>query len=156
MAGVSLEWDDLDEDALKVLAVKASTFLVPGDIVVLKGEVGAGKTTFVRAAAHALGVRETVTSPTYQFARSYEGSIDGCAVRVNHLDLYRLEELDARDALDFDQYLDAGSVTFVEWADPALGLLREPSIVEIFHRSPTTRRVRLWGPVAVRLSSTTC
>ena len=57
MAGASLEWDDLDEDAFKALAVKASTFLVPGDIVVLEGEVGAGKTTFVRAAAHTLDVR---------------------------------------------------------------------------------------------------
>jgi tRNA threonylcarbamoyladenosine biosynthesis protein TsaE len=156
VAGISLEWDDLDEDAFKALAVRASTFLLPGDIVVLKGEVGAGKTTFVRVAAYALDVREAVTSPTYQFARSYEGSIDGRPVRVNHLDLYRLEELNARDTLDFDEYLDAGSVTFVEWADPALGLLQEPSLVEMFHRSPTTRRMRLSGPVAARLSSTTC
>jgi tRNA threonylcarbamoyladenosine biosynthesis protein TsaE len=156
MAGVSLEWDDLDEDTFKALALKASTFLVPGDIVVLKGEVGTGKTTFVRAAAHALDVRETVTSPTYQFARSYEGSMDGRAVMMNHLDLYRLKGLDARDALDFDEYLDEGSVTFVEWADPALGLLQESSVVEIFYRSPTIRRVRLSGPIASRLSSTTC
>jgi tRNA threonylcarbamoyladenosine biosynthesis protein TsaE len=156
MAGASLERDDLDEDTFKALAVKVAPFLVPGDIVVLKGEVGAGKTTFVRAVAHALDVRETVTSPTYQFARSYEGSMDGRVVKVNHLDLYRLEELDARDALDFDEYLDAGSVTFVEWADPALGLLQEPSVVEIFHRSPTTRRVWLSGPIAARLSATTC
>ena len=156
MAGASLEWDDLDEGAFKAVAEKASTFLVPGDIVVLEGEVGAGKTTFVRAAAHTLDVREMVTSPTYQFARSYVGSMDGRAVRVNHLDLYRLEGLDARDALDFDEYLDADSITFIEWADPALGLLQEPSVVEIFPRSPTIRRVRLSGPIAARLSSATC
>ncbi|HZY57421.1 MAG TPA: tRNA (adenosine(37)-N6)-threonylcarbamoyltransferase complex ATPase subunit type 1 TsaE [Rubrobacteraceae bacterium] len=153
MAGASLEWDDLDEGALKVLAARAADFLVPGDVVVLKGEVGTGKTTFVRAAARALDVREVMTSPTYQFARSYEGSVNGRAVRVNHLDLYRLEELDVRDALDLDEYLDAGSVTFVEWADPALGLLEEPSVVEIFHQSPTTRRLRFSGPLATRLSS---
>lgn len=153
MAGASLEWDDLDEGALKVLAARVADFLVPGDVVVLKGEVGTGKTTFVRAAARALDVREVMTSPTYQFARSYEGSVNGRAVRVNHLDLYRLEELDVRDALDLDEYLDAGSVTFVEWADPALGLLEEPSVVEIFHRSPTTRRLRFSGPLATRLSS---
>ncbi|MDQ3966399.1 MAG: tRNA (adenosine(37)-N6)-threonylcarbamoyltransferase complex ATPase subunit type 1 TsaE [Actinomycetota bacterium] len=153
MAGTSLEWDDLDEGALKVLAARAADCLVPGDVVVLKGEVGTGKTTFVRAAARALDVREAMTSPTYQFARSYEGSVNGRAVRVNHLDLYRLEELDVRDALDLDEYLDAGSVTFVEWADPALGLLEEPSVVEIFHRSPTTRRLRFSGPLATRLSS---
>ncbi len=153
MVGASFEWDDLDEGALKVLAARAADCLVPGDVVVLKGEVGTGKTTFVRAAARALDIREAMTSPTYQFARSYEGSVSGRAVRVNHLDLYRLEELDVRDALDLDEYLDAGSVTFIEWADPALGLLEEPSVVEIFHRSPTTRRLRFSGPLAARLSS---
>ena len=153
MLDTSLEWDNLDEDALEGLAAKVARFLAPGDVVVLKGEVGTGKTTFVRAAARALGVRETVTSPTYQFARGYEGSVSGRAVAVNHLDLYRLEGLDARDALDLDEYLAADSVTFVEWAGPALGLLAEPSVVEIFHRSPATRRVRVSGPLAARLSS---
>ncbi len=150
---ISLEWDELDEDALRGLAVEAAGCLVPGDVVVLKGEVGTGKTTFVRAAARALGVWETVTSPTYQFARGYEGFAGGRAVAVNHLDLYRLDGLDVRDALDLDEYLAAGSVTFMEWANPALHLLEEPSVVEIFHRSPTTRRVRLSGPVAERLST---
>jgi tRNA threonylcarbamoyladenosine biosynthesis protein TsaE len=75
---------------------------------------------------------------------------------VNHLDLYRLEGLDVRDALDLDEYLQPNSVTFVEWADPALGLLEEPSLVEISHRSPTTRRMRISGPLATRLSPKTC
>jgi tRNA threonylcarbamoyladenosine biosynthesis protein TsaE len=149
----SLEWDDLDEDTLKRLAAKVAASLVPGDVVVLKGEVGTGKTTFVRAAARSLGVREAVTSPSYQFARGYEGFAGGQTVAVNHLDLYRLEALNPHDALDLDEHLDADSVTFVEWADPVLGLLEDPSIVEIFHRSPTTRRVRLSGPIVMRLTS---
>ena len=150
------EWDDLDEDELVMVAARVAGHLVPGDIVVLRGEVGAGKTTFVRAAASSLGVREAVTSPTYQFARGYEGAAGGRAVWVNHLDLYRLEGLDVRDALDLDEYLQPNSVTFVEWADPALGLLEEPSLVEISHRSPTTRRMRISGPLATRLSPKTC
>ena len=154
LTGTSLEWDDLDEGALAALAATAAGFLAPGDVVVLRGEVGAGKTTFVRAAAGALDVREAITSPTYQFARVYSGYVNGRAVVVNHLDLYRLEGLDARDALELDEYLDSDSVTFVEWAGPALGLLTGPSVVEIFHRSPTTRRARLSGPVARRLSKT--
>ena len=148
--------DDLDEDELVTLATRAAGHLLPGDVVVLRGEVGAGKTTFVRAAARALGVREAVTSPTYQFARGYKGSIGGRAVWVNHLDLYRLEGLDVRDALDLDEYLQPDSVTFIEWADPALGLLEDPSVVELSHRSPETRRVWISGPLAARLSPKTC
>ena len=152
---LTLDWDYLDEDALEALAARTAGFLVPGDVVVLAGEVGAGKTSFVRAAARAMGVQETVTSPTYQFARGYEGFVAGRAVAVNHLDLYRLEGfLDTRDALDLDEYLGADSVTFIEWAEPALGLLGEPSVVKIFHRSPTTRRVGLSGAIAARLSAT--
>ena len=152
----TIEWHNLDEDNLVALAARVADSLVFGDIVVLRGEVGAGKTTFVRAAARSLGVQERVTSPTYQFARGYEGSVEGRVVWVNHLDLYRLEGLDARDALDFDEYLQPGSVTFVEWADPALDILEEPSVVEISHRSPETRRVRISGPLVARLSPTTC
>ncbi|MDP8899665.1 MAG: tRNA (adenosine(37)-N6)-threonylcarbamoyltransferase complex ATPase subunit type 1 TsaE [Actinomycetota bacterium] len=150
------DWDDLDEDDLVALAARAAGYLLPGDVVVLRGEVGAGKTTFVRAAARALGVREAVTSPTYQFARGYEGSVGGGAVWVNHLDLYRLEGLDVRDALELDEYLQPDSIAFIEWADPALGLLKDPSVVELSHRSPETRRVRISGPLAARLSPTKC
>ena len=152
MQQTPLEWDDLTQDDLEALAARVAGALVPGDIVVLNGEVGAGKTTFTRAAAGALGVQEKVTSPTYQFARSYEGEANGRPILVNHLDLYRLEGLDVRDALELDDYLLPGSVTFMEWAEPALDLLQEPGVVEILHRSPTTRRVRLSGPLAARLS----
>jgi tRNA threonylcarbamoyladenosine biosynthesis protein TsaE len=150
------DWDDLDEDALVALAARAAEYLLPGEVVVFRGEVGAGKTTFVRAAARALGVREAVTSPTYQFARGYEGSAGGSAIWVNHLDLYRLEGLDVRDALELDEYLQPDSITFIEWADPALGLLKDPSVVELSHRSPETRRVRILGPLATRFSPTKC
>jgi len=136
---------------LDALAVRVAGVLRPGDVVVLRGEVGSGKTTFVRAAARALGVRETVTSPTYQFARGYEGTADGREITLNHLDLYRLEELDARDALDLDEYLEPIAITFIEWADPALELLERPSVVELSHQTPATRRVRLTGPIAARL-----
>ena len=147
-----LEWRDVDEDALADIAERISAVLVPGDVVVLRGEVGAGKTTFVRAAARSLGVRERVTSPTYQFARGYEGQANGRNLRVNHLDLYRLEGVEEQDALELDEYLDSDAVTFVEWAEPALGLLEEPpTVVELAHATPTTRRVRVLGPAASRL-----
>jgi tRNA threonylcarbamoyladenosine biosynthesis protein TsaE len=143
----------LDEAALEALASKAARTLGPGDVVVLTGEVGTGKTTFVRAAALALGVTGRVTSPTYQLARGYEGLLDGRRVVVNHLDLYRLEGIEDRDVLELDDYLEPEAVTFIEWADPALGAIENPSVVHISHETPTTRGVSLEGPIKERLSS---
>ncbi len=147
-----MELEGLDEAALERLAAKVAEALAPGDVVVLSGEVGSGKTTFVRAAAAALGVEERVTSPTYQLARGYEGVVDGREVTVNHLDLYRLEGLEDRDALELDDYLDPDAVTFVEWAGPALEVIEEPTVVRISHQTPATRRVSIRGPAAERVS----
>ncbi len=145
-----MEYEGLDEAALERLAAKVAQALAPGDVVVLSGEVGSGKTTFVRAAAAALGVQERVTSPTYQLARGYEGVVDGREVMVNHLDLYRLEGLEDRDALELDDYLDPCAVTFIEWAAPALDVVEEPTVVRISHQTPTTRWVSIRGPAAGR------
>jgi tRNA threonylcarbamoyladenosine biosynthesis protein TsaE len=147
-----VEFEGLDEAALEALAAKVANCLESGDVVVLAGEVGSGKTTFVRAAARSLNVEERVTSPTYQIARGYEGTVGGCKVAINHLDLYRLEELEERDALELDDYLDPEAITFVEWAEPALGLIENPTVVLISHETPTTRRVSLAGPAARRMS----
>jgi tRNA threonylcarbamoyladenosine biosynthesis protein TsaE len=147
-----VEFEGLDETALEALAARVADCLEPGDVVVLGGEVGSGKTTFVRAAARSLGVEKRVTSPTYQIARGYGGTVDGREVTVNHLDLYRLEALEERDALELDDYLDPEAITFVEWAEPALGVIEDPTLVLISHQTPTTRRVSLAGPAARRMS----
>ncbi len=147
-----MEFEGVDEAALEALAARVSGFLEYGDVVVLSGEVGSGKTTFVRAAARSLGVEKRVTSPTYQIARGYEGIVDGREVAVNHLDLYRLEGLEDRDALELDDYLDPEAITFVEWAEPALGVIEDPTIVHISHQTSTTRRVNLAGAAARRMS----
>ena len=142
-----MEFEGLDQAALEALAARVADHLGPGDVVVLGGEVGSGKTTFVRAAARSLGVRERVTSPTYQIARGYGGSAGGREVTVN------LEGLEDRDALELDDYLGPETVTFVEWASKdALDLMEAPTVVRISHQTPTTRRVSLQGPVALRMS----
>jgi tRNA threonylcarbamoyladenosine biosynthesis protein TsaE len=147
-----VEFEGLDETALEKLAARVAERLEPGDVVVLGGEVGSGKTTFVRAAARSLGVEERVTSPTYQIARGYESSAGGRQVTVNHLDLYRLEGLEDKDALELDDYLGPEAITFIEWASKdALDLIEDPTVVRISHQTPTTRRVSLQGPVALRM-----
>jgi tRNA threonylcarbamoyladenosine biosynthesis protein TsaE len=145
-------FEGLEEAALEGLASKVARVLGPGDVVVLSGEVGAGKTTFVRAAARSLGVPDRVTSPTYQLARGYEGLKDEQRIVVNHMDLFRLEGIEVRDVLELDDYLEPEAVTFIEWAEPALGAIENPSLVHISHETPTTRGVSLEGPIAERLS----
>ena len=147
-----MTFEGLEEAALEGLASRVARLLEPGDVVVLSGAVGAGKTTFVRAAALALGVTDRVTSPTYQLARGYEGLKDGRRMVVNHMDLYRLEGIEDRDVLELDDYLGPEAVTFIEWADPALDAIENPSLVHISHETPTTRSVSLEGPIKERLS----
>ena len=72
---------------------------------------------------------------------------------VNHMDLYRLEGIEDRDVLELDDYLEPDTVTFIEWAEPALAAIEKPSLVHISHETPTTRGVSLEGPAAERLSS---
>ncbi len=82
-----------------------------GDVVLVRGELGAGKTTLVRGAARALGVTDPVTSPTFAIGHRYRGSI----ATVAHLDLYRLGELGDEDPGLLADYLEAGAIAFVEW-----------------------------------------
>jgi tRNA threonylcarbamoyladenosine biosynthesis protein TsaE len=90
-----------------------AAMLEPGDVVVVSGDLGAGKTTLIRGACRALGVEEPVTSPTFTIGQRYRGRLP-----VAHLDLYRLADLEAEEPALLDDYLDAGTVSFVEW--PAL------------------------------------
>jgi tRNA threonylcarbamoyladenosine biosynthesis protein TsaE len=84
--------------------------LRPGDVVLVSGELGAGKTTFVRGAARGLGVEGPVTSPTFEIGHLYAGRVE-----VAHLDLYRLPTLAGEDPALLDDYLTADRVAFVEW-----------------------------------------
>ena len=78
--------------------------------------------------------------------------MEGQRVVVNHMDLYRLEGIEDRDALEIDDYLEPEAVTFIEWAAPALDAIEDPSLVNISHETPTTRNVKLEGPIKERLS----
>jgi tRNA threonylcarbamoyladenosine biosynthesis protein TsaE len=96
----------------EALGAELAAGLGPGDVVVLHGEVGAGKTTLIRGACRALGVAEPVTSPTFTIGQRYAGG----RLPVSHLDLYRLEGgLDGEDPALLDDYLDPRGVAFIEW-----------------------------------------
>jgi tRNA threonylcarbamoyladenosine biosynthesis protein TsaE len=113
--------------------------LAPGDVVLVSGELGAGKTTFVRGAARALGVTEPVTSPTFVVGHLYEPG-------VAHLDLYRLAGLDGEDPGLLEPYFGPDLVTFVEWPErrgleALLGERRVARHVELAHAGGDRRRL---------------
>ena len=113
--------------ATEALGAELAAGLAPGDVVLVSGELGTGKTTFVRGASRALGVAGAVTSPTFTIGRRYAGRVP-----VAHVDLYRLDDLGEEDPALLADYLGPDVVTFVEWPERAGD--RVPA---------ATRRVRL-------------
>ncbi len=111
--------------------------LQPGDVVLVSGELGSGKTTFVRGACRALGVDGPVTSPTFTIAKLLEGRVE-----VAHLDLYRLGALADEEPGLLEDYLTPERIAFVEWpeaAEPGLGAVRARVVLE--HRGGDHRSV---------------
>jgi tRNA threonylcarbamoyladenosine biosynthesis protein TsaE len=124
----------------EAIAAELAASLEPGDVVTVAGDLGAGKTTFVRGAARALGVREPVTSPTYAIGNRYEGRVP-----VSHLDLYRLGELEEPDWADLEPYFE-GAVTFVEWPEAGEAWLPAPRVsVRLRHRGLEHRLILVQG-----------
>jgi len=111
--------------------------LRPGHVVLVSGDVGAGKTTFIRGACRALGVDGPVTSPTFTIGRRYAGRLP-----VSHLDLYRLEDAAGEDPGLLSDYLTPDAVVFVEWPERALpGLGPVHRRVRLEHLAPDRRRL---------------
>jgi tRNA threonylcarbamoyladenosine biosynthesis protein TsaE len=111
--------------------------LGPGDIVLVSGELGSGKTTFVRGACRALGVRGPVTSPTFTI-----GHVLGEETEVAHLDLYRLGSLAGEDPALLEDYITPERVAFVEWPELAEATLeRVAARVLLEHAGGDRRRI---------------
>lgn len=92
--------------------------LAPGDVVVLAGALGTGKTALAQGIAEGLGVEERVTSPSFMIVRVYEGRL-----RLHHVDIYRLDHLQELHDLGFDEIVDSKGVTVVEWGDRVVPML---------------------------------
>lgn len=103
-----------DADQMRALGARVAGLCQPGDVIVLNGDLGSGKTTFVQGLGSGLGVSEPITSPTFVIARHYSGSLGN---RLTHVDAYRLGSGLELDDLDLDAEL-ASCITAVEWGAP--------------------------------------
>ena len=123
----------------EALGERLAADLEPGDVVLVSGELGAGKTTFIRGACRGLGVSGPVTSPTFTIGHTYDGRVP-----VSHLDLYRLAELEGEDPALLEDYLTPERVSFIEWpaaAEARLG--RVTRRVEIRHAGGDEREFEI-------------
>ena len=122
----------------EALAARLAVLLAAGDVVAVSGELGAGKTTFVRGAARELGVAQPVSSPTFTIGHRYEAPVP-----VAHLDLYRIAGLDPEEWGDLEPYFD-GTIAFVEWPEHGGEWLpKARAAVTLIHVDETHRRVRI-------------
>src|SRR6187401_1904129 len=139
MASLVLESGSAEET--EAIAARLARSLAPEDVVLVSGELGAGKTTFVRGACRALGVAGRVTSPTFTIGHRYRGAPD-----VSHLDLYRFRGLSAAEWGDLEPYFE-DAVVFVEWPEAGAGTLPpERARVTLAHVAPERRRIHVDAP----------
>ena len=134
-------FESLSPEQTELVAAELASELRPGDVVTVSGELGAGKTTFVRGACRALGVQGPVTSPTYTIGHRYRGAVD-----VSHLDLYRFESVSPAEWGDLEPYFD-GAVCFVEWPEAAADALPPARVeVRLSHMDRAHRLIELASP----------
>jgi tRNA threonylcarbamoyladenosine biosynthesis protein TsaE len=122
------------------LGAELAAGLRDGDVVLVQGELGSGKTTLVRGAARALGVADPVTSPTYSIGHRYRA----LEVTVSHLDLHRVAGLEHEDPALLADYLGPGRIAFVEWPPETDGELSSACLrVRLSHRGGDRRRIEV-------------
>lgn len=139
--------DSGSAEETEALGARIAARLRPGDLVLLSGDLGSGKTTLIRGACRALGIPGPVTSPTFTIGQRYGGG----RMPVSHLDLYRLESLEDEDPALLDDYLGPDGVAFVEW--PGAGGSRlGPAALELrlAHLGEERRRIEIGWASAPR------
>jgi tRNA threonylcarbamoyladenosine biosynthesis protein TsaE len=124
----------------EALGARIAEQLGAGDVVLLSGELGTGKTTLVRGACRGLGVPGPITSPTFTIGQQYGGG----RLPVSHLDLYRLQTLEGEDPALLEDYLRPEGVSFVEWPAAGSGRLEQPALeVRLTHVGEERRRIEV-------------
>jgi len=115
---------DLDQEAMEAFAARLAGCVVPGTLWFLRGDLGAGKSTFVRALLRSLGVRGAIKSPTYTLVEPYTVN----EVEIFHFDFYRLRDPGELEELGIRDYLDGHAACLVEWPERAQGVLPDPDL----------------------------
>jgi tRNA threonylcarbamoyladenosine biosynthesis protein TsaE len=124
-------------DQTKAFAKKLASYLQPGDVIALEGDLGAGKTTFTKGLAEGLEITKNVNSPTFTIIKEYKGTMP-----LFHMDVYRLENSD--EDLGFEEYFEGIGVTVVEWAHLIKDQL-PPELLTIYltHSNEGARNIKL-------------
>ena len=136
-----MESETSSPEETEALAGRLAARLRAGDVVTVSGELGSGKTTFVRGAARALGVEGPVTSPTFTIGHRYRGA----GLDVSHLDLFRFQAVSPAEWGDLEPYFDE-TIAFVEWPEAGEGVLPAPRAeVRLRHASEGRRLISIHG-----------
>lgn len=128
-----------DESATAAFAARLTKVLQPGMVIYLRGDLGAGKTTLVRAVLNALGYQGRVKSPTYTLLEQYEVA----GFNLRHFDLYRFRDASEWETAGFDDEFDGQNICLVEWPEQAAGLLPPADMEIIFEILPDGRNMSL-------------
>ncbi len=111
----------------RAIAAAIAALLEAGDVVVLTGDLGGGKTTFVQGAVAALGSSDSVTSPTFAIVQEYTAPVP-----IAHVDVYRLDREQELHDIGFDELVDSGRIVFVEWGERVARLVPADRLVITF------------------------
>ena len=125
---------DSDEETL-LAGEEFSKTLKEGDVVALNGDLGAGKTVFVKGIAKGLNITDIVTSPTFTIVREYEGSLP-----LYHFDVYRISDPEEMFDIGFSEYLDGCGISVIEWAEKVEELLPERRIEVLIKKTGNNNR----------------
>ena len=136
------------EQETKDFAKKFASKLSGGEILCLYGELGAGKTTFVKGLAEGLGITENITSPTFTLMNIYKPTVSKSLRITNlvHIDTYRLKNAKELIEIGVEDYIGTpGSITIIEWPEKISNLLKKEKVVKIFldHSSQNTRKITI-------------
>jgi len=113
------------EQASEVLAITMASSLTAPLLITFSGEIGTGKTTFIRAMLRALGVTDAIKSPTFTLVESYQGT----RLQIHHFDLYRIHDEVLLDDIGFRDYLGDNAICCIEWPERAVGYLAKPDLL---------------------------